>query len=114
MNRFATTEETVSSSRPPAKTAGVRRRKIMWMTTVVLFFAWAGYIFVAQSAAISDKSGALARKQEAKAGADQSLNQLKYEVSRLGDNEYIGELARKRYNMYKPGEVPIRVEDNGQ
>ncbi|AIQ44524.1 hypothetical protein R70723_00255 [Paenibacillus sp. FSL R7-0273] len=111
MNRF-TAEEKGTSSKVVA--AGAKRRKFIWLAVMTVFFSWSGYIFVVQSASIADKSEVLAKKQASNEGVTTSLNQLKYEVSRLNDDEYIGQLARKWYNMYLPGELPIRTEQSGQ
>ncbi len=81
---------------------------------MALFFGWAGYIFFAQSAVIAEKSGQLAKKKESSESVNTSLGQLKYEVSRLKDDEYVGQLARKWYNMYPEGELPIRTEQSGK
>lgn len=81
---------------------------------MAVFFGWGGYIFFAQSSAIAVKSEQLAKKKESSENVTASLNQLKYEVSRLNDDEYVGQLARKWYNMYPPGELPIRTEQSEQ
>ncbi|AIQ10641.1 FtsB family cell division protein [Paenibacillus durus] len=107
MNRFSP-EEKQAGGRFAA--AGAKRRKLIWVALMAIFFSWAGYIFFAQSALISDKSQELARKQQSSKQVNDSVNQLKYEVSRLNDNEYIGQLARKWFNIYPKGEVPIRTE----
>lgn len=111
MNRFAPEEKQAGGS--PAS-AGAKRRRMIWMAVMAVFFGWAGYIFFAQSALISDKSQELAKKQEVNQQVNASLNQLKYEVSRLNDNEYVGQLARKWFNMYPKGEMPIRTEQSGE
>ncbi|MEK4061762.1 MULTISPECIES: FtsB family cell division protein [Paenibacillus] len=111
MNRFSAEEK---SSNNKGLAAGAKRRRFIWAVMVTVFFGWAGYIFFAQSAAIADKSEQLAKKQASSEGVTASLNQLKYEVSRLNDDEYIGQLARKWYNMYPLGEQPIRPEQSGQ
>lgn len=90
--------------------AGAKRRRFIWILFVAVFFGWAGYTYFAQSAVITDKSIELAKKQKSSESVGASLNQLKYEVSRLNDDEYIGQLARKWYNIYPEGETPIRTE----
>ncbi|WP_150275630.1 FtsB family cell division protein [Paenibacillus tepidiphilus] len=110
MNRFSAEEKGKGGN----AAAGAKRRRLIWLTVVAVFFGWAGYIFFSQSAAIAEKNEQLAKKQSAQEGANASLNQLKYEVSRLNDEEYIGQLARKWYNMYPQGESPIRTEQSGQ
>ncbi|KWX79168.1 Cell division protein FtsL [compost metagenome] len=111
MNRFSAEEK---ENNHKASAAGAKRRRVIWTLVVAVFFGWAGYIFFAQSAVIADKSERLAQKQESHKTVTTSLNQLKYEVSRLKDDEYIGQLARKWYNMYPPGETPIRTEQSGE
>lgn len=111
MNRF-TAEEKSNTSKNSA--AGAKRRRLLWILFVTIFFGWAGYTYFDQSAAIADKSDQLAKKQKTHIDVTASLNQLKYEVSRLNDEEYIGQLARKWYNIYPQGETPIRTEQSEQ
>jgi cell division protein DivIC len=110
MNRFSAEEKNTNKS----SAAGAKRRKFIWLFVVTVFFGWAGYIFFTQNALITDKSAELAKKQETQANITKSLNQLKYDVSRLNDDEYIGQLARKWYNIYPQGETPIRTEQSEQ
>ncbi|UQZ34244.1 septation ring formation regulator EzrA [Paenibacillus sp. PK3_47] len=110
MNRFIAEEKKNNK----ASATGAKRRKFIWISVVAVFFSWAGYTYFAQSAAIAEKSGQLVKKQESSESVTASLNQLKYEVSRLNDDEYIGQLARKWYNMYPQNELPIRTEQSGQ
>lgn len=111
MNRFSAEEK---GSNHTASAAGAKRRRFIWILVVGVFFGWAGYIFFAQSAVIADKSEQLAKKKESSETVNASLGQLKYEVSRLRDDEYVGQLARKWYNMYPEGELPIRTEQSGK
>jgi cell division protein DivIC len=46
------------------------------------------------------------------ATSKQSLDQLEYELNRLKDPEYIGQIAMKKYGLYKPGEIPVRVSES--
>jgi cell division protein DivIC len=111
MNRFAAEEKSNPSKN---SAAGAKRRRFMWIFFVALFFGWAGYTYFDQSAVIANKSEQLDKKQKTSEGVIASLNQLKYEVSRLNDDEYIGQLARKWYNIYPQGETPIRTEQSEQ
>ncbi|GGG07961.1 hypothetical protein GCM10010912_60710 [Paenibacillus albidus] len=108
MNRFSAEEKEKAGNN--ALAAGAKRRRFIWVFSVVVFFAWAGYTFIAQNTLITDKSQLLAEKQESQKNVTASLNQLKYEVTRLNNDEYIGQLARKWYNMYPKGETAIRTE----
>lgn len=109
MNRFSGEEK---NSNVKSSATGAKRRKFIWFIFVAAFFGWAGYIFFAQGALLADKKDELAKKQESNENVNKSLHQLKYEVSRLNDDEYIGQLARKWYNMYPEGEFPIRTEQS--
>lgn len=111
MNRFAAEEKRNHST---ASATGAKRRRFMWILFVALFFGWAGYTYFDQSAVIADKSDELVKKQKISQDVKTSLNQLKYELSRLNDDEYIGQLARKWYNIYPRGETPIRAEQSEQ
>jgi len=107
MGRFATEEK---NNHIKSSAAGAKRRRFIWFAAVVVFCGWAGFIFFAQSALIADKKDELAKKQEKYENVKKSELQLKYEVARLNDKEYIGQLARKWYNIYPEGEKPIRTE----
>ncbi|USB33316.1 septum formation initiator family protein [Paenibacillus sp. YPG26] len=98
------------NSEPAAvKNAGARRRYRLWLAFIVIFIGWAGYTFISQASQIGAGSRELSEKQDSKAKSNQALNQLKTEIERLKDPEYIGQIAMKKYGLYRPGEVPIRV-----
>ncbi|WP_379137033.1 septum formation initiator family protein [Paenibacillus sp. sgz500958] len=109
MSRFATEEKNTNTK---SLAAGAKRRRFIWFVCVALFFSWAGYTFFSQSVLLADKQEELAKKQASNDNVSKSLLQLKYEVSRLNDDEYIGQLARKWYNIYPEGEKPIRTEQS--
>lgn len=99
----------------PGKSPGARRRIRLWMTFMVLFIGWAGYTYVNQSGEIGSKSHLLAERTAIKSENEQALVQLKYELNRLKDPEYIGQMAMKKYGLYKPGEIPVRISgQNGE
>lgn len=95
-----------------SSSTGARRRLRLWMGCMVLFFGWAGYTFIAQSGEIEAKSQELADRQASLTKSQQGLNQLQYELNRLQDPEYIGQIAMKKYGLYKPGEIPVRVSES--
>ncbi|MWV47566.1 septum formation initiator family protein [Paenibacillus sp. HJL G12] len=101
-----TTQESKSD-----KSAGARRRIWIWSAFMVIFLGWAGYTLISQQSQIADKSAELAKKTSEQQMTKQSQDQLTTEVKRLNDPEYIGQLARKNYGMYLPGETPIRTEE---
>ncbi|WP_211749452.1 septum formation initiator family protein [Paenibacillus sp. Marseille-Q4541] len=94
-----------------SKVTGARRRIMLWLAFMVCFTGWAGYTFYNQSTQMADKSAKLAEAKGSKAETDQALEELKQEVNRLQDPEYIGQIARKKYGMYLPGETPIYPVD---
>lgn len=107
MAKYAVQSQTKQKS---TKYAGVRRRLTLWMTFMVFFMGWAGYTLLAQSSQIADKSDQLSEKKAKNAEVEKSLVNLQYEVNRLQDPEYIGQLARKEFGLYKPEETPIRPD----
>ncbi|MNJ39248.1 FtsB family cell division protein [Paenibacillus fonticola] len=105
-----------SSSNPKSQAsnqrAGARRRIRLWAGFMIVFLGWAGYTFITQSGEIGVKSQQLDERRTEMTAAEQSLGQLEYEISRLQDPEYIGQIAMKKYGLYKPGEVPVRVTES--
>ncbi|MDO7908583.1 septum formation initiator family protein [Paenibacillus sp. JX-17] len=95
------------SSSSITKYAGGRRRIMIWLVSMLLFAGWAACTFFSQSSQLEDKKAKLAKQEQDKAEMQQAVKQLQYEVGRLQDSEYIGQLVRSKYGMYKPGEVPI-------
>ncbi|WP_346779435.1 FtsB family cell division protein [Paenibacillus brevis] len=98
-----------SKKQAPVKSAGARRRIRLWMTFMALFIGWAGYTYMDQSGEIGVKASQLAERMTVKSENEQVLVQLKYELNRLKDPEYIGQMAMKKYGLYKPGEIPVRI-----
>ncbi|WP_055105400.1 FtsB family cell division protein [Paenibacillus ihumii] len=92
--------------------AGARRRIRLWLGFMIIFLGWAGYTYISQSGEINAKSQQLEERRASMSAATQSLEQLKYEINRLQDPEYIGQLAMKKYGLYKPGEIPVRVSES--
>lgn len=92
--------------------AGARRRIRLWLGFMIVFLGWAGYTYISQSGEIGVKSQQLEERRASMAAATQSLDQLKYEINRLQDPEYIGQIAMKKYGLYKPGEIPVRVSES--
>lgn len=107
--RHSSVGTTPSSSTSKSHT-GARRRIMIWLTAVVLFAGWTIFTFFSQSFSMQEQNSALQQKLAAQQAAQAAENQLKYEVNRLQDPEFIGELARSRYGLYKPEETPILNE----
>ncbi|MEC0373211.1 septum formation initiator family protein [Paenibacillus chibensis] len=93
------------------KSAGARRRIMIWVSFMVVFMSWAGYTYISQQSQISAKSAELSKKKVEHDTTKNTEMQLNNDVKRLNDPEYIGQLARKNFGMYLPGETPIHTEE---
>lgn len=83
---------------------GQKRRIRLVLFFVLCLFVWAYYTLYVQSEDLAGKKAELeALKQEMNAvQAEQA--ELTYKASRLYDQDYIAELARKQFFYTKPGE----------
>ncbi|MDO3412898.1 septum formation initiator family protein [Saccharibacillus sp. CPCC 101409] len=97
----------------PNRQQGGKRRIRLWALLMIVLIGWAVYTLVSQSSVIADKSGQLQERQTAKSESSTQLQEVKDEIKRLQDPEYIAQIARKEYNMYKPEEIPIKVIGEG-
>lgn len=107
-----TTTSANSKSQASHQMAGARRRIRLWLGFMIVFLGWAGYTFISQSGEMNVKAQQLEERRASMTTATQSLEQLKYEINRLQDPEYIGQIAMKKYGLYKPGEIPVRVSES--
>jgi len=73
---------------------------------------WAVYTSVQQLEARSETIKTLKALQDQVAAAEQRQAELESEIERLGNPEYIKELARKN-GLTMPGEQPIQVTESG-
>ncbi|TFE24118.1 FtsB family cell division protein [Cohnella luojiensis] len=96
-------------SATPAMT-GARRRLKLLLFIVVLFMSWALYVLIVQYGQISDRSGQLHEADRKLTDAQAKNEELKQQIARLNDPEYIGQIARKEHGLGLPGEVPIETE----
>lgn len=95
-------------SSPTSKSyAGGRRRIMIWLLSLAAFGSWAIFTFFSQGMIMADRNEQLIQKEKQKQAAIQTEQQLQTEVNRLKDPEYIGEIARSKYGLYKPEETPI-------
>lgn len=90
-----------------------KKRLRLWAILMVALFSWAGLTFFSQSGAIANKASQLEASEGVKAKSEAKLSEVQAEIKRLQDPEYISEIARKEYNMYKPEEIPIKVTGEG-
>ncbi|WP_422659025.1 FtsB family cell division protein [Paenibacillus sp. EC2-1] len=110
MGRFA--EQTKQAPQKTTKNKGALRRRRMYMAVMALFVIWAGSTLWSQNVHIQDRSEILAQKRLEQQAVQDSWNKLNLEVERLQDPEYIGQIARKKFGLYPPSEVPIIQPQN--
>ncbi|MFC7682263.1 septum formation initiator family protein [Paenibacillus sp. GCM10028914] len=110
MGRFA--EQPKQAPHKTTKNKGALRRKRMYMAVMALFLIWAGSTLWSQHVQIQNRSETLAQKRTEQKAVQDSWNNLSLEVERLQDPEYIGQIARKKFGLYPPTEVPIIQPQN--
>ncbi|EXX85044.1 septum formation initiator [Paenibacillus darwinianus] len=96
-------------SRETTAHPGSKRRLKLWVAFIALFMAWAIYTLVLQMEHSGRTALQLAGVQDKLAEGEQENAKLQQAIDRLGDPEYIRELARKEQGMIVPGEKPIHV-----
>ncbi|WP_028609589.1 FtsB family cell division protein [Paenibacillus harenae] len=87
--------------------AGTKRRFKLWMMFIVLFMGWAAYTVFGQ---MQQKEETVLRMSAIQSQIDASTKQteeLKRQIERLNDQEYIEQLATKDQGMVKQGEQQI-------
>lgn len=81
----------------------VRRRRLVWLIFMITFFVWFFSEFVSQADRISAREAELKEKKAEVAALKKEQHELREEIKRLHDEEYLKELARK-YGYQEPGE----------
>jgi cell division protein DivIC len=83
---------------------GQKRRIRLFLFFVLCLFVWIGYTLYLQGGMLSEKEAELETLKKEAAEVQQQQAELAYKASRLNDQEYIAELARKEWFFTKPGE----------
>ncbi|MHA6481536.1 FtsB family cell division protein [Paenibacillus sp. strain BS8-2] len=98
---------TATAKNNTVNTAAAKRRYKMWIVFILLFLGWAGYTLFGQlqqqKATYEKLTSVESQIEEAKA----TNEELKRQVERLNDPEYISQLATKEQGMVKQGEQQI-------
>ncbi|MBB3114124.1 cell division protein DivIC [Paenibacillus phyllosphaerae] len=89
--------------------AGTKRRLRIWLLFVVMFMLWASYTLFAQLDSQREAESKLDEVQLKIQVATKQMEDLKLQIDRLNDPEYIQQVARRDQNMIKPGEKSIVV-----
>lgn len=88
----------------PVHRKGQKRRMRLFFFVILCCFIWTGYTLYLQSGVLAQKKSELDQLKQETAALLQEQEELSYEASRLNDQEYLAELARKRIYYTKPGE----------
>lgn len=72
--------------------------------------SWAVYVLISQFGQIGEHNGQLEEANRKLAEAQAKNEDLRLQIARLNDDEYIGQIARKEYGLGLPGEVPIKTK----
>lgn len=94
-----------------------RKKGLIKRLTVFSFLVIAGVYMVVST--LSSQTTVIEDKRKEKMALDQKLadvkdkkQELKSEVHKLNDVDYIGEIARKEYFFSKPGEIIFKLPSN--
>lgn len=72
---------------------------------VIAFLTWAVPAFIAQWSKLNQKTAEMQSLQQQMNGLKQTNDELKREVTRLNDSEYIEQKIRTELHYYKKGET---------
>lgn len=95
---------------PPPLPRRVRLRRRIWLILMLVLFLWSGSEWIIQTRAVHSKEAALVEKRRELASLEKERRELKQEINRLQDEDYLFELARKM-GYGKPGEEILDVSD---
>ncbi|MCF6411910.1 FtsB family cell division protein [Pseudalkalibacillus salsuginis] len=112
LNENYVTQEKKKQERARRRKQGLLRRLTVFGVLVVI-------MFTVMIATLTSQAAQIAEKKEEKQAVEQRLEEVKAEkaqlsdeVNKLQDPDYIGEVARRDYNMSKPGETIFKLPDN--
>ncbi|WP_408008886.1 FtsB family cell division protein [Pseudalkalibacillus sp. A8] len=112
LNESYVTQEKKKQERAHRRKQGLVRRLTVFGVLVVIMFTF-------MVATLTSQAALIAEKKEEKQAVEQRLEEIKAEkaqlsdeVNKLQDPDYIGEVARRDYNMSKPGETIFKLPDS--
>ncbi|MBP2002715.1 cell division protein DivIC [Paenibacillus shirakamiensis] len=103
----------INQNQSAGKNVGARRRLKLWMVFMLVVLGFAAYRFIDQASQIKTYTLEYAQKKDTETQNIQSLNQMKRENERLKEPEYIEQIVKKKFGLYKPGEIPIYTPSSG-
>jgi cell division protein FtsB len=95
---------------PPKLHPKVKRRRLIWLVLMVLFFGWCIIQLVMQEIEISQKEELLHKRQQELATMESKSKKLEKDVKRYQDKDYMMEQAHK-HGYGKPGEKNVPMEN---
>ncbi|WLD93473.1 septum formation initiator family protein [Alkalihalobacillus sp. AL-G] len=112
LNENYVKEENLKQQRVVRRKKGLIRRLTAFGVLVVIIFTVMISTITSQSAVIAEKKEERQKAVERLQEVTKEKSQLKEEVNRLQDPEYIGEVARRDHSMSKPGETIFKVSED--
>lgn len=101
---------TTSKSLPPKLHPKVKRRRLVWLVLMVLFFGWCIIQLVVQEIRIAHKEELLHKRQQDLATVEATNKKLIEDVKRYRDKDYLMEQAHK-HGYGKIGEKNVSIEN---
>ncbi|WP_445613327.1 FtsB family cell division protein [Geobacillus sp. YF-1] len=100
-----TAKQEEKKQRAARRRRAVAVRLAFWSVLLALLASSLMYLLHSQAKAIDAKRTEERKMQEQLAELQRQEQQLKKEIKRLHDDDYIAELARKKYYLSKDGEI---------
>ena len=97
--------DTQQANKVDSGTRGTKRRLRLLMIVVLSFFGWAAFTFWNQAGSLSDKSEKLTALNQQLAEVRKTNENFKQQVTRLNDDEYVEQKARKDFQMTRKGDT---------
>lgn len=87
----------------------VRRRRLVWLGTMIVIICWSIIELIIQQGRIWEKEEQLAAKKKELQAVQAETHALKAEIKKLGNEDYLLELAHK-LGYSKPGEEIYEIK----
>ena len=118
-NIFKLNNEHVNSLNKEAKKAerrriGRNRRIAVISVGCIVFFSILGNFLHNQNERLEAKQQLLEQKEQELVQAEEKQEQLKLQIAKLDDDEYIAKLARKEYFLSEEGEIIFTIPDEDE
>ncbi|MGM7703725.1 FtsB family cell division protein [Pseudalkalibacillus sp. Hm43] len=112
LNENIMDQERKKQDRARRRKKGLYRRLVVFGVLVVIMFAVMISTLTSQATVIAEKKEEQQKVEQNLEDVKKEKAQLSEEVNKLQDPDYIGEVARRDYNMSKPGETIFKLPKN--